>query len=335
MAESASETLMYILACQICLEDFEETGDHIPRILPCSHTACHKCIGQLIQNKSLTCPECRVKHVAENEKCFPQNKYILANVRWKTNTLEEYTEIEQKCEEHRKELGLYCRNAKCQKTICSLCMLKSHRLHNVVEIQEQGREVLKSSIISVRNYLLTMKEQNSFVKREINADIEAQVKKLEEDKKKMIGRITLSFNLLKKQLSDHRAEIKNYVLERNCTLDDNIALLDTINDTINKPVNGSDIATNHHILSSIKESAQKLTVLNTYWSPLYDDQGALRAYEELRVKLQRKLTWYIKTVDVSVEALQMPKPTGTTVQYDSIVRAKPHHPPYISDMQKS
>ena len=44
-----ADSLEYILACQICLEDFEEAGDHVPRILPCSHSLCEKCLIQLIQ----------------------------------------------------------------------------------------------------------------------------------------------------------------------------------------------------------------------------------------------------------------------------------------------
>ena len=77
-----SESLEYILACQICLEDFEETGDHVPRILPCTHSLCEKCLKHLVQGDIVECPECRKKHtVADNEvKTFPQNKYILANV---------------------------------------------------------------------------------------------------------------------------------------------------------------------------------------------------------------------------------------------------------------
>ena len=42
VTERMADSLEYILACQICLEDFEEAGDHLPRILPCSHSLCEK-----------------------------------------------------------------------------------------------------------------------------------------------------------------------------------------------------------------------------------------------------------------------------------------------------
>ena len=68
-----------MLACQICLEDFQEDGDLLPRILPCSHTLCERCLIKLLGGGgSLQCPECRARHAAPNkEKTFPQNKYLL------------------------------------------------------------------------------------------------------------------------------------------------------------------------------------------------------------------------------------------------------------------
>ena len=66
---------------QICFEDYEETRHHIPRLLPCTHTLCETCIGQMIRKDMLECPECRQKHPATRGcKSFPQNKYILMNI---------------------------------------------------------------------------------------------------------------------------------------------------------------------------------------------------------------------------------------------------------------
>ncbi len=35
--------------CPVCFEAYTESGEHIPRILPCFCTMCHVCIGQLMQ----------------------------------------------------------------------------------------------------------------------------------------------------------------------------------------------------------------------------------------------------------------------------------------------
>ena len=69
--------------CSVCFEVYAETGSHIPRLLPCTHTVCEMCIRQLIQGKeAFNCPECRVRHPAHNGvKTFPQNKYILTHIK--------------------------------------------------------------------------------------------------------------------------------------------------------------------------------------------------------------------------------------------------------------
>ena len=81
MADSEDD----ITNCPVCFEEYTEEGDHVPRILPCYHTVCEKCIGGLCQDFSLDCPECRVTHHATHGiKIFPQNRYILTHIRTKS-----------------------------------------------------------------------------------------------------------------------------------------------------------------------------------------------------------------------------------------------------------
>ena len=64
--------------CSVCCEEFAETGDHVPRLLPCSHTMCNKCVKEISKKTFLVCVECRKKHtIPSKTKTFPQNKYIL------------------------------------------------------------------------------------------------------------------------------------------------------------------------------------------------------------------------------------------------------------------
>ena len=151
-----ADSLEYILACQICLEDFKETGDHVPRILPCSHTLCEKCLKQLVRENHLECPECREKHRVVNEvKTFPQNKYILAYIRRKEaeNIKSEQELNTVTCEKHGKEMTLYCKNPDCSTTICQTCLTRQHRGHDVVEIEEVERKALLGRITTVTSRL--------------------------------------------------------------------------------------------------------------------------------------------------------------------------------------
>ena len=107
------ESLAELLCCVICLENYDEEGQHVPRLLPCSHTVCESCIKDLITNDTLVCPECRKKHRAENkEKSFPQNKYLLAHI-WsgkfdaKESSRSTQKVSQERCEKHGMELVLF------------------------------------------------------------------------------------------------------------------------------------------------------------------------------------------------------------------------------------
>ncbi|XP_063615428.1 uncharacterized protein LOC134788464 isoform X2 [Penaeus indicus] len=56
--------------CEVCLDLFNG-NDKRPRVFPCGHTFCSLCIENLLQNGSVTCPNCRVQHRASNVAIFP------------------------------------------------------------------------------------------------------------------------------------------------------------------------------------------------------------------------------------------------------------------------
>ena len=135
-------------SCPICLEDYEITGDKLPRIFPCNHTNCAKCIPSMIRNADLVCPKCRKRHkVTNGVKSFPQNPYIINTLK----VLEKRKEEEFKlCYRHKRELSIYCKGKGCMKPICQLCLLKSHMGHKEVDRIEEHKvklEVLFKSLL--------------------------------------------------------------------------------------------------------------------------------------------------------------------------------------------
>ncbi len=68
-------------SCSVCLEAFEEEGDRVPKLLPCSHTLCVACLQSLNNKHRLQCPECRTTHrVLRGEGgvlAFPTNRYCV------------------------------------------------------------------------------------------------------------------------------------------------------------------------------------------------------------------------------------------------------------------
>ena len=169
-----------MFSCPICFENYQASGDHLPRIFPCSHTACHECIKrllrrnpQLVGNKhvhrpsaELVCPKCRKKHAAENEvKSFPENPYVLKMVEDKEK--KKSTEF-QMCESHKRELSLYCKDKGCNQTICQLCLVKNHRNHNVVDIIEEHRNRLKGRT----RFLSEMRFEQQLVRKKSKDNLE-------------------------------------------------------------------------------------------------------------------------------------------------------------------
>ena len=125
--------------CPVCLEAFD-IENTLPRILPCSHSACERCLGELLKNrKTLVCPQCRKKHAAKSGLIsFPENKYISRNL--KTNAKLQGGDQFNMCPDHERQLSLYCKGEKCLRDICQLCLLNSHKDHDVVDIIQEGKD---------------------------------------------------------------------------------------------------------------------------------------------------------------------------------------------------
>ena len=76
------DKLTDLTQCPVCFEEYQLDGYHVPKILPCSHTLCEKCLEALIRSNRVQCPECRIKHqAATGRTSFPQNKYIIAHIK--------------------------------------------------------------------------------------------------------------------------------------------------------------------------------------------------------------------------------------------------------------
>ena len=149
--------------CMICFESYEEAGDLVPRILPCSHTLCEACVKHLLEESTekrrrspkgraaaaICCPECRVEHPApEGTRSFPQNKFILSHIRRKRLDENKQRHPVKKCPKHNQDMILFCRDKTCNKTICPQCLLSEHRFHDVEVVDEQKDKAELESLVS-------------------------------------------------------------------------------------------------------------------------------------------------------------------------------------------
>lgn len=206
MSESLQtvESFKNSLTCSICLELFSS-----PLTIPCGHTFCQKCIhghwDSQEPQRDITCPECRIVFPQRPE---PQKSVSLQKV------LEDLKELEQKkvlvpptltkrghkgartiCQEHNRELTLYCLTEK--RCICCKCILKSCRNHTFEDLEEQSEKERKK--------LSTDFEANGRKKENIEKEIDkwdGKSQNIKDFHDKLVSRVITKFDQVRKTLEE-------------------------------------------------------------------------------------------------------------------------------------
>ena len=115
------------MTCKICLDIFRA-----PKLLPCSHTFCQKCLDDVIARQSgghFPCPTCReeIQVPAGGSSDLRNNNYL--------DSLElERARDGTHCAEHKKNLRLYC--TACEKPICLVCKSTDHDDHKTEDLRK-------------------------------------------------------------------------------------------------------------------------------------------------------------------------------------------------------
>ena len=220
----APDSLEEILSCQVCFEEFEEDGDHVPRILPCSHTLCHTCVERLIHENKIECPECHEKHETKKEgKTFPQNKYILVNIKRRPTLKEENLVSPQLpevdvCEKHNRPRSLFCIKADCQKLVCPLCLKDEHRNHDfedAKQILKEKRNVLVDNMKLLRDNLLANREKLLMEKEDATKNrtecIEKITKAKDEQIRTVVRMMTQLYDQMIAEVDDNFADVSSSI----------------------------------------------------------------------------------------------------------------------------
>ncbi|VDI24710.1 Hypothetical predicted protein [Mytilus galloprovincialis] len=141
------------LECGICTEAFDEEN-HIPKLLPCLHTFCLKCISSLHNRKTLTCPLCKKTHdIKTNDfSCLP-----------KDNTRRDLTAFLEKFAKHYSErcnicmeiTKIVCKCENCSVNICSQCKSRHKRekpMHTLTKIAHNLETVKDDEIYKKKGH---------------------------------------------------------------------------------------------------------------------------------------------------------------------------------------
>ncbi|XP_070206012.1 tripartite motif-containing protein 3-like [Littorina saxatilis] len=158
----AHEKRREALSCSLCLEIFTS-----PKLLPCSHSFCVKCLQDLtthLKSKTFPCPQCREQvtvpqgGVGSFQNNFYLNPQDLDKARDGTLCL---THSNQ-------ELDLYCED--CKLAVCLKCVLTKHKLHSTKDLSEAASEAkseLKLSQVRLRKAVSYMTDEVSAESKEL------------------------------------------------------------------------------------------------------------------------------------------------------------------------
>ena len=243
------------------------TGEHVPRLLPCSHTLCESCLEILIREDKLDCPECRVKHEATSgRRSFPQNKYIITHIKKKPRATPPTTQesvgevfVGERvgvCTQHGRELSLYCKEAGCQKPVCPLCKARFHKNHEYLDLDRvRGRcKPLIADIKSIKKDIQQNKDKLIKTKREMmekNTECIALIKKEKEDKMNMLSEV---YDKLLEEANEQNSKFSLNIDGKVCFLEEKIAMLDNIEENINfLKITDDDITNNMETIQTITQ----------------------------------------------------------------------------------
>ena len=202
-----------VTCCIVCSEKYRETGEHCPRIFPCSHTVCEGCITQkLLQRFSLDCPQCGASHFApDGLDSFPTNMYILAYIHSRP-------ENKALCTTHSREQNLFCEG--CWARICLMCLKDGHKGHDFRDLEEVKHN---GEIMLVRKNIQRSKEELESLQqkqKEVYQTCMQQIQSKTTELVEMIKEKSAQFvEDLKDKASKFDAEVNHMLNQMNSDLD--------------------------------------------------------------------------------------------------------------------
>ena len=142
------------------------------------------------------------------------------------------------CPKHDREKNLFCKNSKCQKEICSICMTEEHSQHNTVDsltLKSQMREALVTDI------------------KTLSGDIEENKRTLTATK----DQISTEFNRYQEIIKVKKDAFHFTIQSKLNELSDFEKSLETLKEINNKNVNFKDITATRKLVNESKTKIAK------------------------------------------------------------------------------
>ena len=194
------------LSFPVCSVPYTETGEHLPELLPCTHSVCELCVeNKLFQyfDKSLSCPECQKEHhFCDGVETVSENQYIVMFIR---------NGQQNKCNVHNLELSLFCEETQCQIPICGLCVKDKHKGHDfdsLEKLKEKRSKMLMEEIESFRMSWTSNKDKIEALKNGNDQKSDECMEEIELSREEMLKRLNEQFDKLVAKVSEQKSEVK-------------------------------------------------------------------------------------------------------------------------------
>ena len=282
------------LECSICINEYTQTGNHIPRILPCHDTLCESCLTRILNGaSSLQCPHCgRIYAAQRGYLTFLQNRYIVEQLKKKPTRVRRDFYVKH----NDVSVALYC-NA-CAEAICTRCLSRYHSGHDVVGLQdlkEGGCQTLYQNIAGVKEVLKFKKERLVSKIRELDAKKVQTITHIRKEKEEF-SRI---FDGMIANVIEQHKKTRGQICEKIYSVENNLATLNSIE---------GSTSPNMASFAEIKERSSNVQQINRAVSNSLSDTQKYRylAYSVDRDEIESakrscgKLQGWLTNVDFSL-----------------------------------
>ena len=186
----------------------------------------------------------------------------------------------KKCPEHGKELTLFCKETQCRTLICTVCMTRKHKKHDVVDVDENRKEELVTTLTSAIESVSITKDEITTVQKKN----ERCLKMLKEEKRTILNLVRDKYDSLIRQAENQTEEAENKM----ASVEENLNLLENIKQYVSRETLSSREVKNYQeAVNSVTEHNHQAP-LELYYMEYSGNKDKEQQVEELCGELMRK-----------------------------------------------
>ena len=155
---------------------------------------------------------------------------------------------------------MFCKESACEKAICHLCLIKSQKFHDVVNLEEERKEnyrCLVEDMEEVSNSLVMNKKMILSVQENFEKRHEQSLEMLKLRKEELVRRIIENIDKLQVKLSENKTKLDTEIRNDMETIEINIDFVQSLQGDVNETSTLEDIKMKREIVNNICDEIKK------------------------------------------------------------------------------